>query len=197
MTTRAWIELGLVAASSLIGIGWCAERDASLRAEGREQILAVRVDSLRIVASIDSIRADSLEAVAFRAAERADSIAEAKQAEVDELRSRRPEVVERIVREAGPDSVVVREAIEQVEENIWIPQVSALELALVAEREARQAVEEERDGLRVQLQSERALRASIEAMHAEHMRSHTLLDTTLGKAVLAGGAFGLGYLAGR
>lgn len=196
MTTLDWAKLAATLVVVTLGSCEYGKWKEGLRAEGRAEILAERVDSLRGEAATDSIRADSLERVAFIASERADSIAKEKQAEVDELRSRRPEVVERIVREAGPDSVVVREAIEQVEADIWIPQVSALELALVAEREARQAVEVERDGLRGALQAERALRASIEAMHAEHMRSHTILDTTVGKLVLAGGSFALGWKAG-
>lgn len=134
-----WIQYGLAVlllAAFGMGLGWIRERDNRLREEGQRELLQERYDSLRAVAEHSQ---SALEAVMVQenpiiaaAVARADSA----EARADRAERRRPAVIERVVERAGPDSAVVRIAVEEVRDSMVTHELNPLRGALFSEREA-------------------------------------------------------------
>lgn len=192
-----WWPLALVASTLALGAAWLHERDDRMRAEGRVEVELARVDSLETVA-----RADSVATVAATA--RADSIARAAQAaveaaleEANEARARRPEVIERVVRDAAADSALVRAAVNEVAET-YDAELSALNVALVNVEAELYATRDERDALRSELQSMRALNASLEAIiDGQREARPDFFEKWGGRLMWGAAGAALGYVGGK
>lgn len=127
--SRAPWALGLALAAALV---WgCHERSDRLRSEGAYGILAAEADSLAGVAleAQAALEDAQVREAAMRLGQKAQqdsAVARAVRAE-----RRRPAIVERVVLEAGPDSAVVRAAVEEVVDSIVATEVVPLRAALV------------------------------------------------------------------
>lgn len=156
--SRAPWALGLALVAALV---WgCHERAERLRSEGAYGILAAEADSLAVVAH--DAQAALEDAQVREAAVRLSARVQQDSAVAQALRaaSRRPAIVERVVLEAGPDSAVVRAAVEEVADSIVATEVVPLRAALAQaelriaswEREAA-ALERANAGLRAALEA--------------------------------------------
>lgn len=156
--SRAPWALALALAAALV---WgCHERSERLRQEGAYGILAAEADSLAVVAR----EKDAL-AEAARVAEAAVRLSAQVQQDSAVARavraaSRRPAIVDRVVLEAGPDSAVVRAAVEEVVDSVVATEVVPLRAAL-AQAELRIASWE-----REAAAKDRALEACLCALEA-------------------------------
>lgn len=143
---RSYLEIGL-AVAALLGSGlWLHARDARMRAEGRAELMRAARDSAVAVA-------DSVAREADEAAERADSVRlwadsvrTRAERDVERVRERRPEIVERIV--TAPDTGAIRDAVEELEasheeEVASLRDIIAGQDSLVAELTGQVAMEQE------------------------------------------------------
>lgn len=109
-----WWKAGALFVVVVGFFAWCGERDARIRAEGRAEFWEAEADSI----SADLVElGDSTVAARIRAEEeiaRADSVQAVAEDAIARARAERPVLVDSVVIEAGPDSTVVREAVERV-----------------------------------------------------------------------------------
>src|SRR5690606_28206566 len=85
-------------------------------------------------------------------------------AELARAKDRRPAVVERVVREAGPDSSAVREAVAIVVDSIEVHEIRPLREALGAQRTISLSLTAQRDAA---LAANEALRKALDAARHE------------------------------
>lgn len=150
------LALALVAA----GWGWRSAVAARAAAEAAQE----RADSLYAVAvdreaALDAVMAGENAVVAGLEAARDSAVARADRAE-----RRRPAVIERVVAAAGPDSAVVRAAVEEVADSIEVHELQPLRLALAAADSIGAARGRQLD---TALGAVAGLRAALEASRAE------------------------------
>lgn len=140
MDPRALTRWGLIACA-LVLAGWSYQERG--KALGKAEVAEERADSL-YRAAIDyegAYRSVALQAgMAIRVAEESRDSAVAR---ADRAARRRPTIVERVVLAAGPDSAVVRAAVEEVADSIDVHELAPLRLALaqadsIGEARARQ-----------------------------------------------------------
>lgn len=184
--------LGLALAAAL---AWgCHERSERLRQEGAYGLLAAEADSLALVAREKDALAE--DAQVREAAVRLSAQVQQDSAVARALRaaSRRPAIVERVVLEAGPDSAVVRAAVEEVVDSIVATEVVPLRAAL-AQAELRIA-SWEREAAALDL-ANAGLRAALEAREiAEAAKPDgKLWGMDAGTAFAAGNATGAAAVA--
>lgn len=125
-----WLTLALVVVAGLLAIvAVNANRDRA-KAEGAAAVyaeqLATALDSLEQSKSVQA-ETDARAAVHIAAA---NARAERATARADAADRRRPAIIDRVVAEAGPDSAVVREAVEEVADSIVQNEVEPLRAAL-------------------------------------------------------------------
>lgn len=168
------------------------ERDNRLRAEGRAEVAERVVDSLTIAVEL----ADTATAIAARTADSVRIVSDSVIAEADSLasmlRQRRPAVVDTIVREAGPDSAVVREAVERVAVS-YEAEISQLQRATAAAEATIKAQADEIEALTIENRTQDALianlRAQVEVVGRTNrgwIERNTDRLTWLGVGILAG-----------
>lgn len=152
-----WGAIAIIVAGAW---GWWADRDARLRAEGRAEVAeAVAEARADTIADQDVVIAD-LRSTADAASARADSVEAEAAREIQRERARRPTVVERVVRDAGADSAVVRAAVMEVSATYEL-EISALQRATATVMADRDAIRNERDALRVTVAARDALIESL------------------------------------
>lgn len=182
-------RLILAAIGILAGIGWCAERDGRLRAEGRAETAAAAVESLSDSLTVARSLVADVGARADSVREAADS-ANARNARlIADLRTSRPLVVDTVIREAGPDSAAVRVAVERVavsyEAEIGLLRATlAQKDAVIASQDSLIAAHVEKDRVSDALIAN--LRTQVEALHGT--RNGWLSRNTERAALVAAGA---------
>lgn len=159
-----WKTKALLAAVSLaIAAGtWAVnERDERLRQEGRAEVAEEAEGALRDTLALArahvvevSVRADSVR-------EASDSILISAERRIKELTAARPVLVDSIIVEAGPDSLVVREAVERVSASYEL-EVSDLRRALAAASETMEVQDSLIQALRAKDRAQATLIANLE-----------------------------------
>lgn len=159
-----WKTKALLAAVSLaIAAGtWAVnERDERLRQEGRAEVAEEAERALRDTLALArahvvevSVRADSVR-------EASDSILISAERRIKELTAARPVLVDSIIVEAGPDSLVVREAVERVSASYEL-EVSDLRRALAAAGETMEVQDSLIQALRAKDRAQATLIANLE-----------------------------------
>lgn len=142
-------------------VGWCADRDGRLRAEGRAEIAEALVEERGDSLEVARQERELARARAQEAQARADSIAAAAAAEVERLRRARPVLVDSIIVEAGADSTVVREAVERVSAS-YEAELEEERRASSVLRAALYALEDDVVALEAENHALRALNAALE-----------------------------------
>lgn len=175
MTTRAYIEIGLIALAALLAVLFTNAGRNRAKAEGAAAIYAeqlhVALDSLDLSKATQIEKDQQAEAINVQAnAEIAAANARRIQAEQrsDAAAARRPAVIERVIAAAGVDSAAVRVAVVEVADSIVQHEVNPLRAALVeatkviTEKDAQLAVRDAQIAARdrVQADLETALAAS-------------------------------------
>lgn len=211
MSVKDWIIVGLVLFVGLTGALWLRARDARMRAEGARDIQMHAADSLR--ANSDSLRAvadssrnvkDSVIAaedprIAAALRERDRAVARANAAE-----SRIATINDGIVTRSGPDSVVVRVAVQESTDSILKEVVAPLRFALTRADSVNQSLTRENTSLRESAaRTEAALAAAESALNARIAADESLeksrpgwLTRNLEKAAYALGGGLIGYFVG-
>lgn len=159
-----WKTKALLAAVSLaIAAGtWAVnERDERLRQEGRAEVAEEAEGALRDTLALARAHVDSLEVEVDSVREASDSIIADAERRIAEVQARRPVLVDSIIVEAGPDSLVVREAVERVSASYEL-EVSDLRRALAAASETMEVQDSLIQALRAKDRAQATLIANLE-----------------------------------
>lgn len=193
-----WIKVGGAAAVVLALGGWWHSHSERLRAEGRAEVLAARVDSLAAVADSVVQEVARVDSAAAQRVQRADSIRQWALRAQAEARERQPRIVERI-REvvdttalaeavnAGLDSLVAEHDAERA---AWERERAAL-VATIEVKDEQIAARDEAIG-RIQT----ALDAALAARATAGATQPGFLERWGERAAYAVGGGVIGYLAG-
>lgn len=194
MNARIYLILLLAVTTTITAVyGW-RQRDERLRAEGRYELLRAHADSVAAVAeasqsALDAIivQEDALIVMARRRAESAEAALRAGAA-------RRPDLIERVVRDAGPDSVAVRAAVRQVVDSIQVFEISPRDVIIT---ELHAIIDGKDRQLAAYGQVNYDLRVALTAARALVPPRPRRLERHGGTILKMAGAFAAGYAWGR
>lgn len=164
MNHRASLELALIAAATLLGVGWCHQVGETAAARARAEMVEQRADSLYSVAAASESARAAVDVQAEAQLRDADERREAAEHRARAAAARRPEVVERVVMAAAPaDTAAVREAVVELE-LVHGEEVRSLRSALAA---ADSVIAAQARQLAVRDRVAVDLRAALEASRVE------------------------------